>query len=189
MDCGMPSLPVLHYLAEFTQIHVQWVGDAMTPSHPLLPPSPFGFNISQHRGLLQWVSSLHQVTKVLKLHLGLGIWFTFLFSLHHLLCHKTVKLWFSCGILLSHNLTCPWLLSTSGLALSSPAFSSQISAPWSVNISHSLTFYLFNLPLFSFTLSLFSPKPSGFQQIIFISTLPENQKPSGWNSLSSLPST
>ena len=31
--------PVLHYLPEFAQTHVQLVGYAMQPSHPLLPPS------------------------------------------------------------------------------------------------------------------------------------------------------
>ena len=29
MDCSIPGFPVLHYLLEFAQIHVQWVGDAM----------------------------------------------------------------------------------------------------------------------------------------------------------------
>ena len=29
--------PVLHYLLEFAQTHVHWVGDAIQPSHPLLP--------------------------------------------------------------------------------------------------------------------------------------------------------
>ena len=46
--------------------HVHWVGDAIQPSHPLSSPSPT-FNLSQHRGLFQWVSSLHQVAKVLEL--------------------------------------------------------------------------------------------------------------------------
>ena len=32
-------------------------------------PSPPTFNLSQHQGLFQWVSSLHQVTKVLELQL------------------------------------------------------------------------------------------------------------------------
>ena len=39
MDCSMPGFPVLH-LTEFAQTHVHWVGDAIQPSHPLLPPSP-----------------------------------------------------------------------------------------------------------------------------------------------------
>ena len=32
-----PGFPVLRYLPEFAQIHVHWVGDAIQPSHPLLP--------------------------------------------------------------------------------------------------------------------------------------------------------
>ena len=34
-DCSMPGFPVLHYLPEFAQIHVHWVGNAIQPSHPL----------------------------------------------------------------------------------------------------------------------------------------------------------
>ena len=36
------------------------IGDAMQPSHPLSSPSP-AFNLSQHQGIFQLVSSLHQV--------------------------------------------------------------------------------------------------------------------------------
>ena len=35
-DCSTPGFPVLHYLSEFAQIHIHWVGDAIQPSHPLL---------------------------------------------------------------------------------------------------------------------------------------------------------
>ena len=65
MDCSMPGLPVHHQLPKLTQTHVQWVGDAIQPSHPLSSPSPPGFNLAQHQGLFQGVSSLHQITKVL----------------------------------------------------------------------------------------------------------------------------
>ena len=37
MDCSMPSLPVNHQLPEFTQTHVHKVGDAIQPSHPVIP--------------------------------------------------------------------------------------------------------------------------------------------------------
>ena len=40
--------------------------DAIQPSHPLSSPSPPAPNPSQHQGLFQWVSSLHQVAKVLE---------------------------------------------------------------------------------------------------------------------------
>ena len=69
IDCSMPGLPVHHQLPEFTQTHVHWVGDAIQPSHPLLSPSPPAFNLSQHQGLFKWVSSLHQVAKVLQFQL------------------------------------------------------------------------------------------------------------------------
>ena len=69
VDCSTPGLPVHHQLLEFTQTYVHWVGDAIQPSHPLLSPSPPAFNLSQHQGLFKWVSSSHQVVKVLELQL------------------------------------------------------------------------------------------------------------------------
>ena len=57
MDCSTPGFPVLHYLPEFAQTHVHWVGDAIQPSHPLSSPSPPALSLSQHQGLFQWVSS------------------------------------------------------------------------------------------------------------------------------------
>ena len=65
MDCSTPGLPVNCQFLEFTQTHGHWVGDAIQPSHPLLSPSPSAFNLFQHQGLFQWVSSSHQVAKVL----------------------------------------------------------------------------------------------------------------------------
>ena len=53
MDCSMPGFPVHHQLPELTQTHVHWVGDAIQPSHSLLPPSPPAFNLSQHQGLFK----------------------------------------------------------------------------------------------------------------------------------------
>ena len=45
MDCSMPGFPVHHQLLKLAQIHVHQVGDAIQPSHPLLPPSPPTFNL------------------------------------------------------------------------------------------------------------------------------------------------
>ena len=64
MDWSMPGFPVHHQLLEIPQTHVHRVSDAIQPSHPLSSPSP-AFDLSQHQGLFQGVSSLHQVTKVL----------------------------------------------------------------------------------------------------------------------------
>ena len=61
----MPGLPVHHQLLEFTQNHVHWVNDILQPSHPLSSPSPPAFSLSQQQGLFTWVSSAHQVAKVL----------------------------------------------------------------------------------------------------------------------------
>ena len=69
LDCSMPGFPVYHQLLELAQIQVCWVGDAIQPSHPLSSPSPSAFNLSQHQGLSQWVSSLQQVAKVLEFQL------------------------------------------------------------------------------------------------------------------------
>ena len=63
-DCSTSGFPIPHYLPEFAQVHVHWVCDAIQPSHPLPPPSPFAFSLSQHQDLFQWVVCLHWVTKV-----------------------------------------------------------------------------------------------------------------------------
>ena len=60
IDCSTPGFPVHHQLLELTQTHVHWAGDAIQPSNPLSAPSLPAFNLSQHQGLFQLVSSLHQ---------------------------------------------------------------------------------------------------------------------------------
>ena len=69
MDCSTPGFPVHHQLPEFTQNSCPPVSDAFQPSPPLLSPSPPAFNLSQHQGLFQWVSSSYQVAKVLEFQL------------------------------------------------------------------------------------------------------------------------
>ena len=64
----MPGLPVPHHFLKFTQVHVHCIGDAIQPSHPLMPSSP-AFNLSQHQRLFQWVGCSHQMTKILELQL------------------------------------------------------------------------------------------------------------------------
>ena len=39
MDSSMSRLPVLHYLLEFTQAHIHWIGDGNPASNPLSPSS------------------------------------------------------------------------------------------------------------------------------------------------------
>ena len=48
-----------------------WCHPTLTSS---VPPSPPAFNLSQHQSLFQWVSSSHQVAKVLELLLNRHNW-------------------------------------------------------------------------------------------------------------------
>ena len=79
MDYTTPGLPIYHQLLESTQTHVYWDNDAIQSSHPLSSPS-LAFNHSQHQVcflfvcflflfLFKWVSSSHQMAKVLKFQL------------------------------------------------------------------------------------------------------------------------
>ena len=60
------GFPVYPQLSELAHNHVHRVGGAIQPSHPLPSSSPPAFTLSQHQGLFQGVSSLHQVAKVLE---------------------------------------------------------------------------------------------------------------------------
>ena len=70
MDCSTPGFPVRHQLLELAQTHVHQVSDVI---HPTISSSVIPFssclNLSLHQGLFQWVSSLHQVAKLLELQL------------------------------------------------------------------------------------------------------------------------
>ena len=132
MKCSTTDFCVLHYLPEFAQTQVHWVSDAIHPSHPLSHPSPPALNLSQHQGLFQWVSSSHQVTKVLELqlqhqslhHQYLGLisfridWFDLLVfhgTLKSLLQHyrlKTSILWHS-PFFVENSCISTWLLERS----------------------------------------------------------------------------
>ena len=72
MNYSTQGLPVHYILPEFTQTHVHWVGDSIQPFHPLSSPSPPALNLSQHQSLFQWVSSSHQVAKVLEFHFNIS---------------------------------------------------------------------------------------------------------------------
>ena len=98
MDCSTPDFALFHYLLEFAQIHVHWVCDAIQSSHPLSSPSPPAFNLFQHQGLLQRVSSSHQVAKVLELQLQHQS-FQWVFRIDFL------QDWLACSPLLSRGLS------------------------------------------------------------------------------------
>ena len=65
MNHSTPGLPIHHQYPEFTETHVQQVGDAIQPSHLLSSPFPPAPNPSKHQGIFQWVNSSHEVAKVL----------------------------------------------------------------------------------------------------------------------------
>ena len=48
------GFPVLHYLLEFAQTHVHWLGDVIQPYYLLSPPCPPAFNLPQHQSFFQW---------------------------------------------------------------------------------------------------------------------------------------
>ena len=50
MDCSTPDLPVPHHLPKVAQVLVHCLGDAIQPSHPLMPSSPSALNLSQSSG-------------------------------------------------------------------------------------------------------------------------------------------
>ena len=83
MDCSRPGFSDFHCLLEFAQIHIYSVGNAILPSHSLLPYSSFAFNLSQHQGLFQWVNSSHQMANVFELQLQYQS-FQWLFSIDFL---------------------------------------------------------------------------------------------------------
>ena len=69
MDCSTPVFPVYHQLPEFTQTHVRlswWCHPTISSSVVLFSSHLQSF---QQQGLFKWVSSLHQVAKVLEFKL------------------------------------------------------------------------------------------------------------------------
>ena len=68
MDWSIPGLSVSHHLPEFAQVHVQWICDAIQPSHPLLPSSPSAFTLSQHQGAFPMSHLFASGGQMLELH-------------------------------------------------------------------------------------------------------------------------
>jgi len=64
MDCSTPGFPVLHHLPVFERMSTE----SVMPSNHLIFCGPLlAFNLSQCQGFFQWVSSSHQVARVLEL--------------------------------------------------------------------------------------------------------------------------
>ena len=81
--------------------------ESVMPSNHLILPlsSPPALNLSQHQGLFQWVSSLHQVAKVLEFQLQhQSFQYIFRVDLHQLsvntglLCYRSKRTQFFCSV-------------------------------------------------------------------------------------------
>ena len=68
------SLSITNFQSLLKLMSIELVMPSNQPSHPLSSPSPPPFNLSQHQGIFQWVSSLHGVAKVLELQLQSFQW-------------------------------------------------------------------------------------------------------------------
>ena len=58
---GLLSYTISWSLLRFMSIELVMLSNHL--SHPLLPPSPFAFNLCHHQSVFQWIGSLHQVPK------------------------------------------------------------------------------------------------------------------------------
>ena len=143
MNCSMSGLPVHHHLTEFTQNHVHRVSDAIQPSHPLPSPSPPAFNLSQHRGLFKWVSSLYQVEKYCSFSFNISLsneytglisfmmdWFDLLAvqgTLKSLLQHHSSKASiFRCSAFFTVQLSHPYMTTGKTIALTRQTFVGKV---------------------------------------------------------------
>ena len=143
MACSKPVFLVHHQILEPAQTHVHWVSDAIQPPHSLMSPSPPAFNLSQHQGFFQWVSSSYQVFKVLEHQLQnpsceyLGLvssrtdWLELLViqeTLKSLLQHHSSKassvLW--CSAFLMVQLTNPFVITGKTIALTRQTFVGKV---------------------------------------------------------------
>ena len=66
MDCSTPGFPVHHQLPEPTQTHVHCIGDAIQPSHPIIPLSSClqSFPASRSFQMSQFFASGGQIIRV-----------------------------------------------------------------------------------------------------------------------------
>ena len=187
MDRGTPGFPVHHQLLELTQTQVHPVGDVIQTSHPLSSPSSPAFDLSQHQGLFQWISSSHQVAKVLEFQLQhqSGLISFRMGWLHHLEVQGTLKSLFPSIPNFFFLSVCPWLrrllFCTTLRCPSSYLMAALMPARphtqyvWSkIASSHQ---YLTALPGFSCFLSFFAP-----QLCWLLHSLPTKLTPSllGW---------
>ena len=144
-DCSTPGFPLLLHFPELAQAHVSWVDEAIQPPHPLSSPSPPAFNLSQHQGLFQWVSSSNQVAQSIGvsasasvLPLNIQGWFPLgfpFFAVKGILkCilqqhnSKASVLW--CSVFFMVRLSYPYMTTGRTIALTIRTFSRKVIKKW-----------------------------------------------------------
>ena len=143
MDCSTPGFPVHYQLLKLTQTPAHRVSDAIQLSHPLVSPSPPSFDLSHHQGIFKWVSSSHQVAKVLEfqfqqsvLPMNIQDWFPFRWTgwislkskeLSRVLQHHSLK-----ALILHHSafftiqLSHPYMTTGKTIALTRQTFACKV---------------------------------------------------------------
>ena len=66
------SLSITNSQSSPKLMSIELVMPSIQPSHSLSSPSPPAFNLSQHQNFFQWVSSSHQVAKILEFSFGIS---------------------------------------------------------------------------------------------------------------------
>ena len=85
--CPLPSPWVCSYSCPLNQ----WCHPTISSSVAPISCYPATLNLSQHQGLFQWVSSLHQVTKVFQVFIHKDIKWALIFEKNHTNTKKWVK--------------------------------------------------------------------------------------------------
>ena len=141
---------------EFTQTHVHRVNDAIQPSHRLSSPSPPAFNLSQHQGLFQWISSSIRWPKYWSFSFSIspsneysGLssfrkdWLDFLAvqgTLKSLLQHRSWKASILCSTFFTIQLSYPYMTTGKTIALTRYTFVSKVMSLLFNMLSRLVTF-------------------------------------------------
>ena len=138
MDFSTPGFPVHHQLPELAQTHVHWVGDAIQPSHPLVPFSscPQSFPASGSFPVSQFFASAGQnigasaSASASVLHSGLISfrmdWFDLLAVQGTLQHHSSKASILRCSAFFMEQLSHPYITTGKTIALTRQTFVSKV---------------------------------------------------------------
>ena len=129
----------------YSQTHVHWVSDAIQPSLPLASTSPPKFNLSPDQGLFKWVSSSHQVAKVLDFQLQLDLLAVQGTLKSVLQNHSSKASIFWCSAFFIVQLSHPYMTTGKTIALTRLAFVGKVMSLLFNMLSRSVITFLLNL--------------------------------------------